>query len=149
MKILFLDIDGVLNSRRTAVACNGYPYDFSDEEMERFDPIAIKLIRKLCKETGCSVVLSSDWRFSFTAHHTANALDLPIIDTTPILQNSKRGCEINAWLSDHPEVTHYAIVDDNNWMLPEQQCNFVQTNEEFGLTLRDYLDLKAILNKEE
>lgn len=150
MKVLFLDLDGVVNSRRTAVACDGYPYDFSKKEMERFDPIALKLIRKLCEETGCSVVLSSDWRYSCTVHEVANGLDLPVIDFTPVKGlHKKRGEEIAAWMFDHPEVTQYAIVDDNNWMLSEQQDNFVQTNEEIGLTLRDYLDLKAILMSEE
>jgi hypothetical protein len=33
-----------------------------------------------------------------------------------------RGEEIKAWLHQHPEVTRYAIVDDDSDMLPEQVC---------------------------
>lgn len=145
-KVLFLDIDGVLNSKRTSVAFNGYPHSFDGVDMNRFDHVAIALIRLLCKETGCSVVLSSDWRYTCTAHETANALDLPVIDVTPKLPG-KRGFEINAWLSNHLDVQTYAIVDDNDWMLESQENNFVQTDEEVGLSLRNYLDLRHILGK--
>lgn len=145
-KVLFLDIDGVLNSRRTSVAFDGYPHSFDD--MARFDHVAIGLIRKLCKDTDTAVVLSSDWRYTCTAYETANALDLPVIDITPVLpSSSKRGFEINAWLSKHPEVKNYAIVDDNDWMLDSQQLKFVRTDEEVGLSLRNYLDLKHVLSQ--
>lgn len=143
-KILFLDIDGVLNSRRTSVAFNGYPHSFDGTDMAKFDHVAIALIQQLCHETDCSIVLSSDWRLTNTAHEAANALDLPIMDITPNL-NVKRGLEINAWLSDHPEVTTYAIVDDRADMLAEQALNFVRTDDLIGLTLTNYLDLKYIL----
>lgn len=144
MKVLFLDIDGVLNSRRSQMAFGGYPHDFSSADMARFDLVAVGLIRRLCRVTGCSIVLSSDWRYYTTAHLAANALDLPIMDVTPQLDAS-RGCEINAWLNEHPEVERYAIVDDIAAMLPSQQANFVQTDDECGLTLRDMNDLAAIL----
>lgn len=144
VKILFLDIDGVLNSRRSQMAFGGYPHDFSD--MSMFDPVAVALIRRLCRVTQCSAVLSSDWRYTTTAHAAANALDIPIMDATPRL-NGTRGMEINAWLADHPEVTRYAIVDDIAQFLPEQQRFFVKTDDAFGLTLRDYSDLASILNR--
>lgn len=144
MKVLFLDIDGVLNSKRTCVAFDGYPHSFDGRDMERFDHVAINLVRELCKVTDCSVVLSSDWRLSSTVHEAANALDLPIIDRTPLLRGC-RGLEINAWLAEHPEIETYAIVDDNDGMLESQLTRFVKTDEEFGLTLRDFVDLKRIL----
>lgn len=148
MKVLFLDIDGVLNSKRTLVAFDAYPHSFDGRDMERFDHVAINLVRRLCDVTGCSIVLSSDWRLCCTVHEAANALDLPIMGATPLLRGT-RGLEINAWLSEHPEVETYAIVDDNNGMLESQMSRFVKTDEEFGLTLRDYADLKRILGAAE
>jgi hypothetical protein len=144
-KVLFLDIDGVLNSRRSCVAFGQYPLSFCEGDMGKFDRVAIALIRKLCEETGTSIVLSSDWRGSFTPREAANGLNLPIIDATPILYSGSRGMEINMWLTDNPEVTTYAIVDDNNWMLPDQQARFVQTDETYGLTLENYRQLKVLL----
>lgn len=144
LKVLFLDIDGVLNSRRSQMAFGAYPHDFSAKGMACFDMVAVALVRRICRVSGCSIVLSSDWRYTTTAHAAANALDLPIMGSTPQLAGS-RGLEINAWLNEHPEVTHYAIVDDIAAMLPSQQANFVQTDDAYGLTLRDMNDLIGIL----
>jgi len=147
MKILFLDIDGVLNSGRTLAAFGGYPHDFSSQGMGKFDPVAIGLIQKLCIQTSCEIVLSSTWRIDHTCVQAANALDLPIIASTPILNNTARGFEINAWLTEHPEVQCYAIVDDIDAMLDFQKPFFVQTDASLGLTLENYRDLKRILNR--
>lgn len=140
MKVLFLDIDGVLNSTRTAVAHGGYPGDFSPPDMAKFDETAIALIRRLCLAADASVVLSSSWRIMFSAHEVANALDLPIMDKTPSLPGN-RGQEIAHWLDRHPEVEAYAIVDDDSDMLPEQLPFFVQTTHEDGLRFSDYRKL--------
>lgn len=47
MKILFLDIDGVLNSDRSNMAFSGYPHSFSDADMAKFDNVALGLLRRL------------------------------------------------------------------------------------------------------
>lgn len=145
MKILFLDIDGVLNSMRTAKAFYGYP--FSALSLEQFDKVAIGLIQRLCKETDCSICLSSTWRLNSNWQHLAVQLTLPIIDRTPsnVSLLGYRGKEIEAWLQKHPEVKQYAIVDDNSDMLEEQIPFFVQTSAEDGLSYQNYLDLVRIL----
>lgn len=143
-RVLFLDIDGVLNSHRTVLAFNGFPHGFDGYHRERFDWVAVALIRKLCEETGASIVLSSSWRIIHSVKECANGLDLPIFDRTPSLAGC-RGTEIHAWLSEHPEITHYAIVDDNSDMLPDQKTHFVQTDEREGLSMTNWADLKRIL----
>jgi hypothetical protein len=148
MKILFLDIDGVLNSQRSCVAFHGFPHDFTPKDMGMFDMVAVGLIREACKETGCSIVLSSTWRKFSTAAETAAALDLPVIDCTPVL-NKARGFEINAWLAEHPEVTSYVIVDDDSDMLDFQRPYFVQTDFQTGLSLENYAQIKQVLRTTE
>ena len=58
MKIIFLDIDGVLNSdiyyRKV---------DRSVKDWTRFDPKAVELINKLIDEFSAKIVVSSTWRF--------------------------------------------------------------------------------------
>jgi hypothetical protein len=143
-KVLFLDIDGVLNSRRTVVAFKGYPHGFDGYDRDRFDWVAVALISRLCEETGASIVLSSSWRIIHSVQECANGLDLPIFDRTPSLDGI-RGMEINAWLAEHPEVTDYAIVDDNSDMLESQKSRFVQTDELVGLSIVNWVALKQIL----
>jgi hypothetical protein len=151
-KVLFLDIDGVLNSQKTCEAFGnpskgGFPHGFDADNMALFDHAAIALIRRLCKKTDASIVLSSSWRIIHSVNDCANGLDLPIFDRTPSLNwyGRVRGDEIAAWLSDHPEVTRYAIVDDDSDMLDWQKSRFVQTNFQEGLTFRNYEDLLCLL----
>lgn len=133
MRVLFLDIDGVLNSHRTVVAFNGYPHDVSPAGLAQFDMAAVALLRGLCKAGGVQVVLSSTWRLDPKWKTFGPALGLPIIDRTPSLLGP-RGKEIAAWLEAHPEVERFAIVDDDSDMLPEQRPFFVKTQHEDGLT---------------
>lgn len=150
MKILFLDIDGVLNSQKTAEAFGGYPLSFKEEDMLKFDMTALALVRKLCKETNTKVVVSSTWRKLFSVKELANNLKLPVIDITPRTKyNLTRGQEIKLWLEKNPGVTYYAIVDDNSDMLPQQKFFFVKTDHKEGLSLANYQSLFNILNTEE
>ena len=47
LKILFLDLDGVINSTRSASVMKGYPIPSHINTWNKFDKIAIKLIVKL------------------------------------------------------------------------------------------------------
>lgn len=143
--ILFLDLDGVLNSERTFLAFSGYPDSFDGVELGRFDPVAVGMIRHLCEGTGCELVLSSSWRYWHSAREAAEALDLPIVDVTPTLHGQKRGHEIAAWLQAHPEVTQYAIVDDVDEMLDEQRHFLVLTSPNDGLLYSDFCMLRYML----
>lgn len=144
MKVLFLDIDGVLNSHRTVYAFGGFAHGLSPEAVAMFDHVALALVRNLCRTSGAGVVLSSSWRKLHPWAQIGTALGLPIIDATPSL-GTIRGAEIDAWLQLHPEVTHYAIVDDDSDMLPKQSAHFVQTNARDGLTMTNFEELCAIL----
>ena len=59
MKVVFLDIDGVLNSYRTRAAHGEYPRGFAPEDMLMFDQTAISLIGAIVRAAGAKVVLSS------------------------------------------------------------------------------------------
>lgn len=147
MKVLFLDIDGVINSTRTCYAFDGYPHSFEPDQMAMFDPVAIKLIQELCKTTNAVVVVSSTWRILFTCDEIQKALGIPVFDRTVDLStpDKLRGDEIQIWLDEHPEVTRYAIVDDNSDMLESQMSRFVQTDPDVGLSFQDYIALVSLL----
>lgn len=152
--VIFLDVDGVLNHRRVFSAGAG-PCVLCPQAIERF--------RRLVSETGARVVLSSTWRLgNFPNEHVfalrrAGVLERQHRDwrtkdlrgkvsTGGIeLPDHKRGNEIAEWLSRHPEVTRYAIVDDDSDMLPDQMPRFVQTTFETGLRNEHCERLAAIL----
>lgn len=136
MKVLFLDVDGVLNSRRSCVAFGGYPMEL--EHIHAFDQIAIRLLQRLCDAAGVKIVFSSAWRLYVTPEQAAEAFGLPIIDKTPFNHGRARGTEIQDWLDAHPEIECYAILDDNSDMMTKQLPYFVQTPETEGLSWECY-----------
>ena len=138
MKILFLDIDGVLNSVRSAIAFAGYPMPKRDGD--KFDEVAVGLIRAVCVKTNCVICLSSTWRIGIDPTKLGQQLNLPIMDKTPVTSAGIRGKEIDMYLKN-AQVDKYAIVDDDSDMLPEQLPYFVKTSHINGLSYENYLEL--------
>lgn len=125
MKVLFLDIDGVVNCVTTSQRHRGFI---------GIDPYMAALVRRIVDATGCQVVLSSSWRHFPDGRKEVEQQVCPILDVTPTSSSGFRGDEIRVWLNAHPEVTRYAIVDDNSDMLPEQGKNFFKTSWAQGIT---------------
>lgn len=77
MKIIFLDIDGVLNSNRTAViADQSVSYTDSVAHTRAFiDPIAVKLVEALAERTDAHIVVSSTHRLPFLLAKKAVTVD--------------------------------------------------------------------------
>ena len=105
MKVVFLDIDGVLNCETTPNPRN-FPY--------YIDSGLIPLLHKLIATTGAEVVLTSTWRYDPAGVFSARNQGIPFIDTTPDLSGEARSREIIAWLEAHPEVERYIVIDDED-----------------------------------
>ena len=133
MKVLFLDVDGVLNTHR-----GGYL---------SLNKKRIKLLQMVVDKTDCKIVLSSTWRKSDYAMRKLKRhlgyRKMEIYSMTIVL-NILRGYEIDEWLSKN-RVEKYAIVDENDEMLKYQQPYFVLTNPNVGLTIHDVDKLIKIL----
>lgn len=133
MKVIFLDIDGVLNHQKHyewLMTTNEptpmqrvYPYS-------EFNPKSCQLLNEIIKETDAQIVVSSSWRLDGLAkiNKLFRFFGLPnAIDVTPCL-NTARGIEIDAWLAAHPEVDKYVILDDDEDMNKHQLPYFIKTN---------------------
>lgn len=152
MKVIFLDIDGVLNheehfrwlheSGEATPLQSQYPWS-------EFSPVSCKLLKEVIDETDAQIVVSSSWRLDGLAkiNKLFRFFGLPnAIDVTPCL-NTARGIEIDKWLSEHPEVDKYVILDDDTDMLPKQMSFFVKTNpDEDGLNVECKYKVIEILN---
>ena len=163
-KVLFLDIDGVLNTK--------YWYTQMDKITPKdkygyaFDPNAVANLKKILDETGADIVISSSWKcmgLSQLEEMWENrGLPGKIIGITPnsvsdeMLLNADidnmelfhiRGTEIREWLRKNSKrVSHYAILDDMDNMLPEQQDHFVWIDPDIGITDGNAVQAIMILN---
>jgi hypothetical protein len=105
MKIVFLDIDGVLNSTKTENS-RKFPYIVDPELLER--------LKSLLAATGAQVVLSSTWRYDPVGLLAAKFHGIPLIDATPDLPEKPRRDEIRQWISEHHGVDRFIVIDDED-----------------------------------
>jgi hypothetical protein len=113
MKIIFLDVDGVLFSTRAAVlrANAGLGKLPIAERMERvtFDVAAVELINRAASRTGAKIVVHSDWRKTLGLEGTRakllqQGLDPGYLDDdwhTPVGRLAEKAEEIESWLDHH------------------------------------------------
>ena len=93
MKVIFLDIDGVLNCDRTPNP-RKFPYVVDRKLLARF--------KRIVKRTGAKVVLSSTWRYDPAGLFSAKYHGIPFIGVTPDMPHRPRRDEILAWLKNIP-----------------------------------------------
>lgn len=110
MKVIFLDIDGVLNSDEYFDKIKGKKIEGIEREI---DVNKIKLLKQAVEKTGAKVVLTSSWRYTRNAQYLKQLLLTYGIsaDSTPFLGN-KRGNEIKQWLIEHQNIENFVILDD-------------------------------------
>ena len=132
MKVIFLDIDGVLNNRDT---WGNRPL------IKAFDKDCIAAFNKIIDATDARIVISSSWRNIFAYEQLRTLLKNVgvkgiILGQTPTISLSgRRGAEIKEWLDNGlwPEIDGFIILDDETDM-NEVESHLVQTNSNVGLT---------------
>ena len=157
MKVIFLDIDGVLVTRNSIK----YQYlNFPDDTSIRFSKNAVRNLNKLIRLTKAKIVISSTWRLFHSLEglqniFTKQKIKAKIISTTsieraPVEEDIPRGQKIADWLSQHPEVEKYVIIDDD----VQADCiqfhpfNCVETFYKRGFSPEDrFNEALAILNE--
>jgi hypothetical protein len=110
VKVIFLDVDGVLNCKKTANP-RKLPYVVDRRLLARF--------KRLLDRSGAKVVLSSTWRYDPAGLFSAKHWGIPFIGITPDMPKRPRRDEIRAWLKKHPKVTRFAVIDDEDDELDE------------------------------
>jgi hypothetical protein len=135
MKLLFLDIDGVLNCKTTMERWNG---------LIGVDRRLVSMFLEWLSGKDIGIVLSSTWRLYDDTKEQLATAGLSWIGETPKLR-AIRGHEIALYLSETPGVEAYAILDDCSDMLPEQLPFLVQTSHVHGLRKRNFAKLNRIL----
>ena len=133
-KVIFLDIDGVLNLVE-------YPRTSDEIIVDKF----VRNLALIIDKTDAEVVLTSSWRFGFasyarsgfdgsdkdmdTLYHYLDKYKIRIAGSTPLYFNGAYGrpFEIRSWLCPRPSVKQFVILDDEtfwswNWLEPHLVC---------------------------
>ena len=115
--VLFLDIDGVLNSDAWLGRHHGRRLTLPDHAAEMLDPEAVGRLERIRQATGCRVVVSSSWRHTLPLAEIERLLRRhgfagQLADRTPA--GTSRTSEILAWLAaaGGPSLPHLALEDE-------------------------------------
>ena len=146
MKVLFLDIDGVLNSevfytkksqweRYKRAEDSGYTRD-ERRALANIDKRAVSLLNYIVENTDAEIVISSTWRSDFNLPYIMRFVGLkrPYYGITPYDKSRHRGTEIQTWLDDYGNNVKYVILDDDSDMLERQLPYFIKVDPYYGLT---------------
>lgn len=127
MKVVFLDVDGVLNTEETFER-NYQEYLKTGIKNEPIDEIRIGYLKEIVDKTGAKIVLSSSWRrhcefedglIVSEEGHTKYLIKMlakygmTLYDITGYDREGNRGNEINEWLNQN-EVENFIILDDSS-----------------------------------
>lgn len=138
-EILFLDVDGVINTNRGILA-----------GMKSFDPVSCALVNTVCDHAKAQIVVCSSWREDRTRMEFAELLDRAGISShhlhsdwaTPVLREP-RGLEVRSWLERHPNVQCHAILDDGIGFEDDPRC-LVATDADFGVGLQHVISMLGL-----
>ncbi len=137
-RVIFLDIDGVLNHPGTYGPDAPWKQEPKDGPLRvPVAPECMERLNRLVRESGANIVISSSWRLFARYQDLGPALAryglvADVIGETPDLVNDpvwldkwrtregapfayeriERGMEITEWLAAHPEVEEFVILDD-------------------------------------
>ena len=162
--VVFLDIDGVLNSNFWNET---HTKELSDGSL--IDDEKIGLLAELLHRTNAEIILHSGWRFWFDSKgnplrkEAVKLLELladaglsidgftPDLTTEEIRRTKKfslvKADEILAWLHAHPDVTGWVVLDDLDLHHARIERHQVKTDQTVGLTLEDVAKAEEILRK--
>ncbi len=169
MKVIFLDVDGVLNNDESLML---------DDSL---DETLLLRLRDLIKRTNANIILSSSWRLCFKplcsimsrlekiglhiSGMTPNGVSLEWLAQRGIKPTNRyldsytnwegkttkittdRGAEIMKWLSEN-EVESFVILDDEDFDIQKYYPNnFIKTKFKTGLTQADVNRAAKILGE--
>lgn len=162
MKIIFLDIDGVLCTHR---AHYGQYFYAPNGIMHALDREAVGMLNMLASGMGSDdqavrFVLISTWRLnrhpvgrggqhaieSHLRQYGFNGGLHPDWRTDELGDEKARGTEVARWLSQHPDIKDYVIIDDGEHFTDEQKARHVRTEYANGLMWGDFKNAAKYLH---
>lgn len=162
-KIIFLDIDGVLNTASSSIFWKRKLAGPHKAEMEQDEVFGythyfclaacsnLQFILDECPEA--EIVISSTWRKYMPLERIRSILERNgvtssdrVIGKTPVSFGGDRGHEIGLWLRENPTET-YVIIDDAHPSFPHKE-KWVNTHPYNGLTTTQAFEAATLLGVE-
>lgn len=148
MKVIFLDVEGVLNTRETYERAYRLRGQTAMIDLE-LDSFRLEYLKTIIDETGAKIVLSSSFRYFFEKkdgkllptnfkgkklYDNFKKFGIEIYDTT-VPKMGNREEQIKEWLLNRDDIESFVIIDDDPSAFFELYQNLILT----GNAKRNYL----------
>lgn len=155
MKVIFLDVDGVINTEKQMQK----EYEKGHKTSSYYlilDHSKIELLANLVHSTGAVVIISSSWRIggfekAESMKNLTNQLNqhgIIVSGYTPTSFEGVRGREIAQWIMTHcTHIPQFCIFDDDSDMEDLKEEHLVQTTWKEGLLPIHIEKAKEVLNR--
>lgn len=122
---------------------------------DNFNKKAIEILNEILEETNAEIVVSSDWKRWASIEEMGEYYESQGIKKKPIAFTKKvmdceipenfiwsprleleqeRSLEINQFLKDHSDITHWVAIDDLNMGIPHKHESWGDMEMDWGLT---------------
>lgn len=165
LPVIFLDLDGPLFPSRSMFFpenkhnLNLFPPNLPETIRVmcgywKMDPLAVLMLNKVIEITNTEFVISSSWREVCDKHDMEILFELNGLDVTfhqdwetPRTNfHTIRSHEIKSWLEDHPEVTKWVAVDDDESIKTLPKKNRVLVSYDDGILMQHYRHMIEVLS---
>ena len=146
-KIIFLDVDGVLNSIEFFKRLK----DTGSWGLTEVDPDCVRRLKDVISATGAEIILSSTWRLvPELVKVLKENTGLELKGRTPSINQKHRGAEIESWLGDTDNVANFIVLDDDEdagiGKVYDLASRFIHTDVNVGFTEENARAAIALLN---
>ena len=128
-----------------------------DARFDNFNKKAVAILNEILEQTGAEIVVSSDWKRWANVEEMGEYYEAQGIIKKPIaftktvsectnynphtfqwspkwMLEQERSLEINQFLIDNPQITHWVAIDDLNMGIPQTHDSWGEMVMEWGLT---------------
>lgn len=167
MNVIFLDIDGVLNTCND-LEKNRYYYLESGIERPNINIEKVEVLSRIVKKYNCKIVISSSWKLNNNKNlnylfNLFERYEIECIGFTPSIKkiynehtynDMWKENDIRIYLLRHPEIEHFCIIDDEEYDLLKlkdyliKTVNYNENHELEGLLDIHETEVERILKKE-
>jgi hypothetical protein len=146
VRVLFLDIDGVLNRR-------GFQPQETVGLRSWIEPeLAVRLCEVL-RAINAEIVLASDWRLNRELMELrdelhAAGIDVSLRGATPSLEGQPRWREVEAWMVEHNMARESVAIIDDKYDMGPLSARFVRVSPLNGLDDEAAQAIRALFERE-
>lgn len=150
-KIIFLDIDGVLNTDRWEFHLISNELPMGDDFGIYFDQDSVNNLAKIIAATGAVIVIHSTWKLANSLNWVRlmwrkRRLPGHIFDITPNIPPCyNKMDEIDTWLKNHQHIRSYIILDDEAEFSQSQLTHLIRVDSSMGISKSNVKDSIAKL----